>query len=120
MFKNVHPTKVSLQKLQIWIFVFQLKFFSSFAGRRAVSGSRERYSDRYGYGRQGGTGPRHSGGHTPNSEEPSTVTRKKTPLHLLHQRVGVSVYVYVLCVIFMCCMTIYVQVYACMHVDIYI
>lgn len=60
--------------------------------------SRERFNDRdrYGYSGRGSVGPRHGGGsgHTSNSEEPSSVTRKKTPLHLLHQRVGVSNYVH--------------------------
>ena len=44
---------------------------------------------RYGYNGRAGVG---RSGHTPSAEEPSTVTpRKKTPLHHLHQKVGVSI-----------------------------
>ena len=43
---------------------------------------------RYGYNGRAGVG---RSGHAPTAEEPSTVTRKKTPLHHLHQKVGVSI-----------------------------
>lgn len=43
---------------------------------------------RYGYNGRAGVG---RSGHTPSAEEPSTVVRKKTPLHHLHQKVGVSI-----------------------------
>ena len=80
-------------------------FYFLFAGRRGMS--RDRFSDRYGYGGRGGLGSRHGGGggggggHTSTAEEPSSVTRKKTPLQQLHQKAGVSACDYV-CVMHTC------------------
>ena len=45
---------------------------------------------RYGYSGRTGVG---RSGHTPAAEEPNSVARKKNPLHHLHQKAGVSIYV---------------------------
>ena len=87
--RNVLPTKVSFEKKNYSLFLSVCCF--SVAGRRGMS--RDRFGDRYSYGGRGGLGPRHGGGssgHTPTTEEPSSVTRKKTPLQQLHQKAGVS------------------------------